>query len=576
MSMPYSMTHHRCYLSAMLLLIMTFPAPSSAEEPKTGFMVVAPDRGFVGNQEIQTVFDEFKKAYFPASLVLVGRDYNGVGSEYSRYLGRALGELKQEGAGPIVAVLFFLLKADPVLQKIIRHLPSYEEAGAVRWAAPMADSYLIKQVLLDRVDAMSRDPEQERLLFIGFGATDEASEAAIRSDLDPLLTYITRRKHFKETRSILYYDRGAAEANEKNTAADRMITATAAKKGRTLVVLAAVGPKFDHTMALTTWFGDKFSELDVVYGGEELLPHPNILLWLKKTANAYVPAAEHELEVVIMPHGATLPYNDAIEQVIMPLKSRYRIEVAYGMGDPAVMQHAIARLEQQGVRRIIYVRMYALAHHLKDRTAYLLGLSDAMPEEHDDHDRALPPQIHSAALFATFGGYEEDPRIAQILHERITEVSREPARETVILVSHGDKSDEGNAKWLSIMQAHIERLKKDPHCAQIKSIRAATVREDWPEKREFAVADVRRMIQEGMREGRVLVIADRLYGSGPYKNLFNGLEYTLNEKRLSHSIMTGWLEDEIGGVASLLARPLDAPHHLAESGRGSRRSGLSR
>lgn len=544
----------------LAIILLGVPATVLAVQPKTGFLVVAPDRGFLGNQEIRTLFDEFKTSYSPAALVLIGRDYNGIGTEYSTYVSLALNELKQTGVREIIAIPLFLSKADPVLQKTVTHLPSYGFAGMIRWTAPMVDSYLISQILLDRVDAISRDPDQERLLLLGAGATDETNEAAMKADLERLLSYLTRYKRFKEARTVLYYDRAAPGAEQKNKAADRVVIETAAKKGRTLLALAAIGPKFDQSMALTTWLKEKFSELDVMYTGEELFPHANLLLWLKKTANAYLPASQAEIGVVIMPHGATLPWNDAVERVIEPLKSRFRVEMAYGMGDPSIMQQAISRLEQQGIRRIIFVRMYALRHHLRERIEYMLGLSETPPTtQHDDHGREEPPppQIRSSALFATFGGYEEDPRIAQVLHERIMEVSQDPSRETAILVSHGEKSDEGNAKWLAVMQANIEQLKKDPHCVKLRAIHATTVREDWPEKREQAVAEARRMIQEGARTGRVLVIADRLYGSGPYKQFFNGLDYVLNEKGLAHPVLTGWLEEGIGRMMGALAAPLE-------------------
>ena len=116
--------------------------------------------------------------------------------------------------------------------------------------------------------------------------------------------------------------------------------------------------------------------------------------------------------------------------------------------------------------------MYALARHLKDRTDYILGLSAAAQSGgHGGHDGAkeAPSQVRSAALFATFGGYEESSNVTRILHERILEISREPARETVILIAHGEKTDEGNAAWLSVIDAHIDRLRQDPHCAQLKA-----------------------------------------------------------------------------------------------------------
>jgi hypothetical protein len=136
------------------------------------------------------------------------------------------------------------------------------------------------------------------------------------------------------------------------------------------------------------------------------------------------------------------------------------------------------------------------------------------------------------------------------------EISQVPHRETVILVSHGDKTDEGNAHWLSIMQANVARLRKDPHCIQLKAIHAATVRDDWPDKRDRAGAKVRRLIQEGGRDGQILIVADRLYGAGPYQDFFKGLDYRLNEKGLSHPLPTDWLEDGISHFAQALTQPL--------------------
>jgi hypothetical protein len=136
------------------------------------------------------------------------------------------------------------------------------------------------------------------------------------------------------------------------------------------------------------------------------------------------------------------------------------------------------------------------------------------------------------------------------------EVSQDPSKETVLLLAHGEKTDSGNARWLQVMEANISRLKKEPHCSKLRSIRAATVREDWPELREKAVAEIRHTIQEEAKEGRVLVIADRLYGSGPYKKLLAGLDYVLNDKGLAHPDLSRWLEVEVEQRAAALASPL--------------------
>ena len=68
------------------------------------------------------------------------------------------------------------------------------------------------------------------------------------------------------------------------------------------------------------------------------------------------------------------------------------------------------------------------------------------------------------------------------------------------------------------------------------------------------------MIQEASRSGQALVIANRLYGAGPYRTLFSGLEYTLNDNGLAHPILTQWLETGIARMASVLTQPIAATH----------------
>jgi hypothetical protein len=348
----------------------------------------------------------------------------------------------------------------------------------------------------------------------------------------------------------VYFDReaDAKVRDARNQAVDDVITKTAAKKGRTLVVPWMIGPKFDQGMSQIRWLKDKFAELDVVLDEQEVLAHPNALLCLKKTANQYVPASPDQFGVVIMPHGSTQPYNDVVETVIAPLRSRYRIEMAYGMADSFTIQQAVSRLEAQGVRRIAFIRLYALSDHMMAESDYILGLSDTLADAGHGHgDHAVPPaQVRSAALFSTYGGYEEDhPAIAEILYERIQAISTDPSKETVILVAHGSGGDQDNAAWLRVMNehvSHIKKLAKKPY----RSIKVATVREDWPEKRAKAVADLKAMIAEGNRNGRVLVIANRLYGSGPYARLLEGSTYVMSGQGFApHPNLTRWIESGI-------------------------------
>lgn len=543
---------------------------------KTGFLVIAQDRGFVGNQEVQALVQEFKKEY-PAALGLVGREYTGVEGEYAVYLTRAVRELKQAGATEIVAIPLFLSSEDPVLKRTMPALPAYAAGLPLRWAPAMTGSYLTGQVVLDRVEALSQQSEQERLILVGIGATDEANEKALKADLDKLLAYVQRYTHFREAETVVYYDRQVDNAEQKNKEIKAHVLAQIAKQGRTIIVPAFIGPKFDRSMAMTAWLGQQFKGLNVAYHGTELLPHPNVLLWLKKTANQFTAARPEDIGVVIMPHGSTQPWNDAVERTIEPLKTTYKIEMAYGMGDPGTIQDAVARLEQQGVKRIVFVRMYELERQMKPLTDYILDLADSpqgdsppqpkgtVPLSGHGHDASFPPQIRSAVLFSTFGGYTEAyPPIAGVLCDRIVEVSKDPAKETAVLLAHGSNTDEDNDHWLSVIKTNIDWVKKDARCAPFKAIKAATVREDWPEKREKAVAEVRKMIEDDAKSGRVLVIANRMYGSGPYKKMLKGLEYVLNEKGFASPVITRWLEEGIGRTVTALTNPSDKADRVAQ------------
>lgn len=549
-AMPISM-------AAMLFTLGVIGAPADATaSSKIGFLVVAPDRGYLGNKEVTSLVDEFKQSY-PAALGLVGRAYTGVENEYAAYLTRAVQELKQLGVTEIVAIPLFLSEADPLLTRVMPLLPAYTGGLPVRWARAMSHDYLIAQIVLDRVAALSERPETERLILVGTGATDEASEKALKTDLEKLLAYVMRYQAFHEAEAVVYYDRDVEGARQKNEAINSRLLAQAAKHGRTLLIPTFIGPKFDSSMSLTAWLGAQFGNTRIAYKPDELLPHPNALLWLKKTANRETPLDASQIGVVIMPHGSTQPWNDAVEATIQPLMSKYPIEMAYGMGDPFIIQEAVSRLEQRGIRHIVFVRMYALDHQMKPLTDYILGLSDRPPAgSHGGQPGSggAPHQVRTSVTFSTFGGYEHNPEIAVVLHKRIVELSKDPAHETVLLLAHGEGTDEGNDRWLSVMNQNIERLRQDPHCAKLKTIKALTVREDWPKEREVAVAAVRATIEEAGKQGRVLVIANRLYGSGPYKTMLKGLTYEMNDKGLVDPILTNWLEDNISRMTAELIK----------------------
>lgn len=526
------------------LFFVFLPPRAQATTVKTGFLVVAEDRGFLGNRELEAMMTRFAERY-TAVLILVGRDRQGIEDEYRDYIRRGVETLARRGVTRMVAIPLFVSAGETMLAAYRERIEAAvrRHAGVpLRWAEPLSRSWLAAEILSDRIRDLSSVPGQERLIVLALGAGDEPGARHIRADLERLLTLLRNRFSFKETRIEIYYEREAADHEARNAAVDDAVIRTAARRGRTLLVPFAIGVKFDRRMSLAGWLQRKFGEYDVALG-RPLMPHPDLLTWLRQQANRHLAPPERRYGVIIMPHGSTRPYNDGLERVIAPLRDRYRIEVAPGMGDSHILASAVETLEREGFTHIVFVRLYALEGHMQARSDYILGITEQAPP---DGSGPAPERVRSGAVFTSFGGYEESPLIAEILRERIMEISEDPARETVLLLAHGQHDEAADQRWKAVMQRNIERIRATlPH--PFRAIEAMTLREDWPALRERSLARIFAAIEAGNRDGgRVLVIANRLYGAGPYRRLLAGQEFVLNDQGLvPHPNLTRWLEEGI-------------------------------
>ena len=514
-------------------------------QPRTGFLVVAPDRGFLGNREVKILFESFAQNY-RASLAFVEREYGGPDRSYEIFLKDSLNKLEEQNLDRVIVISLFLTQLNPVVQDIHNFLRDYKPSFVLEWAEPMVKSYLIAQILYDRIIEISEDPINERLVLMGIGPVDEASEKLLQAEYQALLAQVNKHFSFKETKAVLYYNFLTAEKElrkKKNKEVDQIIIDSAAKKGKALLVPFVMGPKYSHRMSLVHWMNGKFEDYDIRVTKDEILPHPNVLKWMKKTANKYTPLAPGHIGVVIMPHGAQMPYNTATEAAIEPLKKKYLIELAYGMADPWTLAEAVEKLEKQGASKIVVARMYSLGDQFKDKTDYILGLSNTEPKTRGGR---LPPRVRSSSIFATFGGYEENNSlICEILKDRVLEISKNPEKETVLLISHGARDDKRDKRWKDVLQKHAKYIKENTQ-VPFKEIHGLTVREDWPEKHKKAVDEIRSIIQDASNNGKALIISNRLYGSGRYDEFFEGLDYEMNRKGLAlHANMTHWLDEGI-------------------------------
>ncbi len=262
-----------------------------------------------------------------------------------------------------------------------------------------------------------------------------------------------------------------------------------------------------------------------------------------------------EIGVVFMPHGADSLWNATMRQALLPLSDHYVTVNAFGMANPDIVEAALRKLEAQGMRGAVVVRIFSLENSFRTATEYMLGLSDY------DDSAPMPRGMHTMRRIetplrvVTTGGMEAHPLLAEAMADRARELSRNPERETVILLGHGAGQDEEDMHWKHNLESIADYIRSKPGLP-FRDIRVGTWREDWPDKRDAAVAAIREMVEEaGVDGGVALVIPVRTIMQGPENDYLDGLNYRLGAGFAPHPAFLRWVASEIEeGMAELLYR----------------------
>ena len=270
---------------------------------------------------------------------------------------------------------------------------------------------------------------------------------------------------------------------------------------------------------------------------------------------------EEHFGVLVMAHGGSDEWNQGVLDTVAPLSEDYDIELAFGMADAVSIQEAVARLEQRGVKRIGVVRLFISGESWYERTAQILGLEEGAPERVIEHahtdaghgDHGAPGMGHSMAFWRidsvsefalSEDGLAQAPQMAQVLLSRALGLSVDPSHEDVLILAHGPETDAEDQRWIAQIEARSAAL-SEQH--PFRSVKVATLREDWEEKRVGAEESVREFVGNASASGgTALVIPYRVHGFGPYAAVLEGLEYRADEQGLiPHPSVTAWIEAQV-------------------------------
>lgn len=269
--------------------------------------------------------------------------------------------------------------------------------------------------------------------------------------------------------------------------------------------------------------------------------------------------------VMIMAHGGSQQWNSLVADAAGPLMKKYPVSIAWGMGDPLTLQKSINELEAKGVTEIIAVPLFISSYSMVIRqTEYLLGKRDKLADppmpsmdhsggqhqmsgpagggmnHHQGHMSAEPelkPLNIKAKLIMT-PALDDNDVVAQILLDRVRELSVNPATETVVLVAHGPNGEDDNEKWIATLESLSQKIQKfeTKKDVNFKQIFGVTVRDD-ANKDIFNQAreQLRALVRQAGHFGTVIVVPVFLSSGGRENAVaqrLEGLNYKWNGKAL--------------------------------------------
>lgn len=280
------------------------------------------------------------------------------------------------------------------------------------------------------------------------------------------------------------------------------------------------------------------------------------LLVLATTSSTYAFQAETDSEeagLLVMAHGGSDDWNQAVLDAVEPLRAEVPVSVAFGMANPHTLQASVSELEELGVTRIEVVRLFISGDSFLETTEYVFGIRDEKPEGQFMHE-PHPIQINVPVQLSS-KGLMDVTRLGGILADRTEAISRNPASESVLIIGHGPGSDEENERWMARMDAMADSVRQ---LGAFNTVQVTTLREDWTGKREAAEADIRSFMDAQAEAGHnVLVIPFRLRGFGPYAEVLEGYTYEADHNGfLPDARITEWIRAEYEALKDLPARSL--------------------
>ncbi len=262
------------------------------------------------------------------------------------------------------------------------------------------------------------------------------------------------------------------------------------------------------------------------------------------------PDVRGHVGVLALGHGYKAEGDALFKSGYAGIARTYPTAVGLGMTmmDSSQIQMAVDRLEAAGAKTIVVlpteigdstslIRQWEYAFGRRDQSSYL------------DVER-----INSKARVVLARTPTTSPLTTRILADFVQGVSRDPSRETVVLIAHGPEDAGDNRRELINLAAIATGIRS---ATKVVEVRYGTLQDDAPPAiRQKNVNEMRGWIETARAAGRdvivvPVVIVSRSGVSRRIANDLEGLAYTSTVKGIAeHPLFERWILDTVAAAAS--------------------------
>jgi hypothetical protein len=246
--------------------------------------------------------------------------------------------------------------------------------------------------------------------------------------------------------------------------------------------------------------------------------------------------------VLVLAHGYGKVGDEAFRSGLAPVAGKYPMAVAFGMSMTASrhVQQALDELTAAGADRIVVVP--ALSSSASDdqlrQWQYMFGLTD-------DPGYLQTPRVTTTAKVTWTPALEDHPLVIDMIADYAREMSTDPAKELVLLVSHGPTLEADNAKNLALLERIAARLKDQGGYSDVKVM---SMQNDAPVAiRRANGRTLRRYVEDANRDGKRVIIVTNLQSPRSIQQQVEddiaGTDYVFNTKGLvQHPNYARWVD----------------------------------